>query len=97
LENINSIVENIQKNALDAYKTQQDYYDELEKENVSSSLQAGGTSKNIADFIAKGAFNYRGKGVDQLNLKTADEHNLSRSVISDLTFGISDTFWVNDF
>ena len=97
LENINSIVENIQKNAVDAYKKQQDYYNELEKENVSSTLQAGGTSKNIADFIAKGAFNYRGKGADQLNLKTADEHNLSRSVISDLTFGISDAFWVNDF
>lgn len=70
-------IEEINSRAAESYQKQMDYYDELEKANISSYLQASGESKNISDFIAIGANNYKGKNVDQYNLKTKAEGHLN--------------------
>ena len=67
---VESAIEEINKNAAESYQKQMNYYDELEKTNISSYLQASGESKNISDFIAIGANNYKARNVNQYDLKT---------------------------
>lgn len=82
-EKISSIVENIEKNAKDAYNKEMKYYDELEKQNLSSILQQSGESENISNFIATGAQNYKTRNIGRLDLKTvatADDINSLKGI-----------------
>ena len=80
IENINSDgwdevqkkIDQIEAKAKSTYETEQKYYQELQKENISSTLQAKGQSKAVADFIASGV---AGKTTTAYNLKSAAESN----------------------
>lgn len=61
-DNVYLQLEHIKEDNETANKRQLEYYDELEKQNISSYLQAGGTDKNIADFIASGAKSQKNSG-----------------------------------
>lgn len=99
---IRAEISNISSEAKEAYDKQIAYYNELEKQNISSYLQAGGTEKGVADFIASGAQAYKTKNVDQFNLNTvatADEiydsnGSMVRDALKVATAGISEAFFV---
>lgn len=61
-DNVYLQLEQIRIDNKTANEKQLEYYDELEKQNISNYLQAGGTDKNIADFIASGAKSQKNSG-----------------------------------